>query len=87
MFSCTDSKSAPVGPRLPHTIATSTVVPYGDTFAVVGGKFGGLGSQLQDTVYIYNPKRPGWDLLKNRLGKKRDAALNVAVPKEFFPPC
>ena len=61
-----------------------SAVPYGDSFAVVGGEANG---NATDLIYVYNPVREDWFLHKSRLARKMNRVVAFPVPKRAFPEC
>ncbi len=74
-----------VGLPTPVAFQDRSAVPYGDSFAVVGG--GEADGNATDLIYVYNPVRENWFLHGSRLAKKMDRVVAFPVPKGAFPEC
>ncbi len=74
-----------VGTPLPNALGLAKSIPYGNSFAIIGGTDG---SKDLDTAYIYDPAGAGsWRLLPNRLHQGRRQTIALTVKKEIFPAC
>ncbi len=73
-----------IGNRLPHPIYASMSVPYGNTFALVGGW---NGTSSTDTVYLYEPGSDTWTLVNDRIAVPIHHHAAFPVRQESFPKC
>ena len=61
----------------PHQImGAATVVPFGDSILLVGGRLG-------ESTY-YNPDEDSWTLLESRMKEKNDHVVAMMVDRDMF---
>ena len=59
-------------------------VPYGNTFALIGGQDK---SDYGRAVLIYEPDTPGWTVTQDVLSESKRSVAAFTVKEEIFPPC
>ncbi len=64
-------------------LARATVVPYGESFLLVGGYVDGSVA----SIYRYEPEDGSWELLSGEMSARRYWTAAVMVQKESFPGC
>ena len=69
---------------MPFGMAYMESVPYGDTFAIVGGR---VSSSYFREIFIYDPVTPGWTEVVLRLSEEKGGVAAFPVKKAIFPPC
>jgi N-acetylneuraminic acid mutarotase len=67
---------------LPQPIWNATVVPFGDSFYLVGGQTSN-GSNL-NTIYLYNPDEDSWTLLDAKLKQGKYGVIAILIDKQLF---
>ena len=69
------------GPALPHSISYAKGVPYGNSFAIVGGSG-------RDTVLIYDEATNTWKQVQgSTLSEPRSSAQLASLRGVKLPPC
>ena len=81
-FRCPLHVSSFPGNALPEPIYDATVVPYEDSFLLVGN-----GNGLSDRIYRYENLGDSWTLLETRLQKPVADPVALMVDADIFPPC
>jgi N-acetylneuraminic acid mutarotase len=66
---------------LPHIIFGATVVPFGDSFFIVGGTDRAIN---YSTIYRYNPEEDSWTLMDGRMRKGQFYVISMLVKREIF---
>ncbi len=66
-----------------YRLATSCV-PYGNSFAIVGGTDG---SGDTDTIALYDPETETFPILEERLSERKNYVTAFSVSEKTFPPC
>ena len=69
---------------LPKTMTTGAVVPYGNTFLVVGGHDG---SDSLDSIYYYEVDTESWSELDATLSSPSNQLEATEVDISIFPSC
>jgi hypothetical protein len=69
---------------LPNYITNASIVPFGDSFLLVGGTDDEFGSRKQSTIYLYNPDCDSWTLQEARLKETKTPAIAMMVEREIF---
>jgi N-acetylneuraminic acid mutarotase len=73
---------------LPQPIYGSTVVPYEDSFLLVGGYNGNAeGERKLNTIYKYDVANDSWRLLTPHLAEVKYHVTAVMVDRAMFPDC
>jgi hypothetical protein len=67
---------------LPQPIVCATVVPFGDSFLLVGGITTGF-SHLS-TIYCYNPDEDSWTLFTGGMKSGTIGGIAMLVPRNMF---
>jgi hypothetical protein len=67
---------------LPHPIANATVVPFGDSFLLVGRI--STGSLLLSTIYHYKPQEDSWTLLDAKMKEANSGVIAMLVEREML---
>ena len=70
----------------PQLIAGADSVPYGDTFALVGGHQCRTCGPSYD-ILLYKPADDSWDVMEGALKTRREFATAIPVKRNMFPPC
>ena len=72
------------GNDLPFEVIGADSVPYGDTFALVGGEIDG---QYSDAVMIYKPTDDSWVVMEGALKTPKYLPTVIPVKRSMFPQC
>lgn len=69
---------------LPRTIAFATVVPFGDSFLLVGGQEDAYSETYLSTVYLYNPDKDSWTLLSAKMSEAKRNVIAMMADRNVF---
>jgi len=75
------------GTSLPLTLESTTVVPNGESFLLVGGYHIDNLNENTDTIYKYEVLSGSWTLLDTRIPYNVTAPIAMMVDLDIFPSC
>ena len=76
------------GNSLPLPLQDTSVVPYGESFLLVGGCHAGDNlREVTDTIYKYEVLSESWTLLDTRIPYKVVSPIALMVDLDIFPSC
>jgi N-acetylneuraminic acid mutarotase len=71
---------------LPQPITNATIVPFGDSFLLVGGETVNDDSYILSlsTIYHYGPEEDSWTLLDGRMSEEKCNVIAMLVDRNAF---
>ena len=75
------------GNLLPQVLEEATVVPYGESFLLVGGEYFENLAETTDTIYRYETLSDSWTLLDTRIPYNVSSPIALMVDIDIFPSC
>ena len=75
------------GNPLPHHLSAATVVPFGETFLLVGGFISDTFPQSTDTIYQYEKLSDSWTLLNTKIPYRAENPMALMVDIDIFHSC
>ena len=72
---------------LPKAISDAAVIPYNNSFLLIGGETDSLDSYFLTDVYQYNSVDDSWILLDAELKTARSGHVALLVERSLFPEC
>ena len=77
----------PPGNPLPLPLADATVVPFDETFLLVGGFLSDDRPSYSDSIYKYEKQDDSWTLLDTKIPFRVSNPIALMVDIDIFPSC
>ena len=85
LFCKTSSVTITTALNFPQPIFAHGQIKYKQSFLVIGGQT--TGSELLDTLYLYNNINGTWSIMQTRLDEKQNSVSATWVDAAKFPSC